>query len=99
MQPHDGLQSTTPIDSETRVHVIFDRTSGEVLHLHETVVFPNGPQSHETPEARARRFAGATGSDNVEIVEVDPAEVRVPGRIRIDPKTHKVHRLPNEPRR
>jgi hypothetical protein len=47
-------------------------------------------QAHEVPEARARRFVGATGSDNVEIVEVDPAEVRVPVRIRIDPETHNV---------
>jgi hypothetical protein len=53
--------------------------------------------AHEAPEARARRFVGATGSDNVEIVEVDPAEVRVPVRIRIDPETHNVHRLPSEP--
>jgi hypothetical protein len=97
MRVFEGPQSTMPISSETRVHVVFDRTTGDVLHVHETVVFPNTPQGRETPEARALRLAGASETENLEVVEVDPAEVWGPHRIRIDPVTHKVHRMPNDP--
>jgi hypothetical protein len=62
-----------PISSETRVYVVFDRATGEVVHVHETVVFPNTPQGRESPDARALRLAGATGSENLDVVEVDPA--------------------------
>lgn len=93
MRGFEGPQSTMPISSETRVHVVFDRTTGEVVHIHETVVFPDAPQGRESPDARALRLAGATGSENLDVVEVDPAEVRVRYRIRIDPMTHKVHRV------
>lgn len=88
-----------PISSETRVYVVFDRATGEVVHVHETVVFPNTPQGRESPDARALRLAGATGSENLDVVEVDPAEIRVRHRIRIDPVTHKVHHVPSDPRR
>jgi hypothetical protein len=95
----EGPQSTMPIGSETRVHVVFDRTTGEVLHVHETVVFANTAQGHETPEARALGLAGAAELENLDVVDVDPAEVRGPHRIRIDPATRNVHRMPNDPRR
>jgi hypothetical protein len=44
-------------------------------------------------------LAGATGSENLDVVEVDPAEIRLRHRIRIDPVTHKVHHVPSDPRR
>jgi hypothetical protein len=65
-----------PISSETRVYVVFDRATGEVVHVHETVVFPNTPQGRESPDARALRLAGATGSENLDVVEVDPGPDR-----------------------
>jgi hypothetical protein len=49
MRALEGPQSTMPISSETRVYVVFDRATGEVVHVHETVIFPNTRKAAKAP--------------------------------------------------
>ena len=86
-------ESTTPIVSTVRAHVVYDRNSGKVLHVHETVTFPNGGTPAEAPEARALRLSGAAGRPDVEVVEVDPSAVKGHHRIRVNPATRAIERL------
>jgi hypothetical protein len=86
-------QSTSPIVSEIRAHVVYDRKTGKVLHVHETVTFPNGPSPGESAEARALRLSGAAGRPDVEVVEVAPAAVKGHHGIRINPETRSIERL------
>ena len=86
-------QSTSPIVSTVRAHVVYDRKSGQVLHVHETVTFPNGAPTQETPEARAMRLAGASRSPDAEVIEVDPAAVKGHHRIRINPRDRTIERM------
>ncbi len=91
-------QSTSPIASTIRAHVVYDRRTGKVLHVHETVTFPDGPPSRESPEARALRLSGAAGRPEVEVVEVAPGSIKGHHRIRVDPVTRTIERL-DAPRR
>ena len=86
-------QSVPPIVSVVRAHVVFDRRSGKVLHVHETVTFPDGPTPREKPEARALRLAGAGNNPDAEVVEVDPAAVKGHHRFRVNPTTRTIERL------
>lgn len=86
-------QSIPEIVSSVRTHVVFDRRSGKVLHVHETVTFPNGPAPRERPEARALRLSGSAGNPDADVVEVDPATMKGHHRIRINPATRTIERL------
>jgi hypothetical protein len=61
MRALEGPQSTMPISSETRVYVVVDRATGEVVHVHETVVYPNTPQGRESPQCAGAAFGGRDG--------------------------------------
>jgi len=87
-------QSTEPIASIVRAHVVYDRKTGKVLHVHETVTFPHGAPSRESPEGRALRLSGAAGRADVEVVEVDPAAIKGHRQIRINPATRAIERPP-----
>ena len=82
-------QSTpgTPL-AKARAFVVFDAATGAILHVHHTVEFEGGAPQHETPEERARRFAGA--GPHAEVIEVDPAAVNHGRPVEIDLATHKV---------
>jgi hypothetical protein len=58
----------------TRAFVIYDRTTGEVLHVHRSVSFSNNPPAREEPEVRARQLARNISS-NAEVIEVDAKEI------------------------
>jgi hypothetical protein len=92
MSSSNLAQSTTSIESKSRAHVVYDKTSGEILHIHHSVVFPQGVPVRESQEARALRFAGNKAGANAEVIEVDPASVnhRNSSGIRIDLAKRKV---------
>jgi hypothetical protein len=69
------LGSTDPtLIPKTRTFLIYDKTTGQVLHVHRSVSFPKSPPSREEPEARARRIA-QKAAENADVLEVDPSEV------------------------
>ena len=71
-----------------RAHVVYDRMTGSILHVHHTVEFEGGTPVTEPHETRALRMAGSR--DGAGVVEVDPADVNHRRPIRIDPQTRKV---------
>ncbi len=71
-----------------RAHIVYDRASGSILHVHHTIEFEGGAPAEETPAARAMRMAGSR--DGADVVEVDPDEVDHRRPIRVDPATRKV---------
>jgi len=78
-------QSTDPrIASQSRAYVVYDRTTGEILHIHHSVSFPDGAPIHEAPETRARRLAGNKAGANVDVLEVESDEVNHGKPIRIN---------------
>ncbi|MEO8813172.1 MAG: hypothetical protein ABI376_09715 [Caulobacteraceae bacterium] len=82
-------QSTPGVPaSRARTHVVHDKATGAILHVHHTVEFEGGAAQAEAPEDRALRLARA-GSEAA-VVEVDPAEVDHRRSIRIDPETGRV---------
>jgi hypothetical protein len=90
MHKPSRAQSTDKRVSTSRAHVVYDMVTGEVLHVHLTVVFPHGAPARESPDAQARRFAGKRAGANAAVMEVDPAEVNHSHPIRIDVATRKV---------
>jgi hypothetical protein len=77
-------RSDSRISAYSRAHVVYDKTTGEILHIHHTVSFPHGAPIHEPPETRARRLAGKAAGDNTDVLEVEPDQVNHDNPIRID---------------
>jgi hypothetical protein len=67
----------------TRAYVIYDKTTGEVLHVHHSVSFPKSPPPREEPEVRARRLARNL-SANADFIEVDVHEISQRQPVRVD---------------
>ena len=82
-------QSTpgTPV-ARARAYVVFDAQTGAIFHVHHTVEFEAGAPQSESPEARARRWAGA--APHAEVVEVDPDTVNHRRPVKIDLATRLV---------
>jgi hypothetical protein len=79
--------STDPtVLAQTRAFVVYDTATGEILHVHRSVTFPENPPGGPEPEARARRLAGA----NADVVEVDPDEINHRRPVRVDIATRRV---------
>jgi hypothetical protein len=94
MHPHPMLQSTDrKLAATARAFVVYDRATGEILHIHHSLDFGTGVPARETPEERARRLAGRRAGPDAEIMEVDPAEVRHREPMRVDVGSRKVVRL------
>jgi hypothetical protein len=72
------------LKSEAQAYVVYDGTTGEILHIHHSVTFPHGAPPREKPEARARRFAGKKCGANTEVLKVEPAAVNHSGPMRVD---------------
>jgi hypothetical protein len=84
------LGSTDPtLQPRTRAYVIYDKTTGEVLHVHRSVSFPKNPPAREEPEARARRLAGKV-SANADVVEVAANELNGRKPVRVDVATRRL---------
>jgi hypothetical protein len=94
MSSSNYAQATGNLVAISRAYVVYDRTSGEILHIHRSDIFPQGAPVRESPEARARRYAGNKVGMNADVIEVDPADVNHhnPSGIRIDTATRKVVR-------
>jgi hypothetical protein len=67
----------------TRAYVIYDKTTGEVLHVHRSVSFPKSPPPREEPEVRARRLARNV-SANADVIEVEKHEISQRQPVRVD---------------
>jgi hypothetical protein len=76
--------------ARTRAHVVFDATTGAILHVHHTVEFEGGAPQSEAPEDRARRMASVGADIDAEVVEVDPSDVNHHRPIKIDLHTRGV---------
>jgi hypothetical protein len=84
-------QSTDPnVIADTRAHVVYERETGKVLHVHHSVTFGRDPEEGSA-EDRARRWAGASGA-GAEVIEVDPAEVSGRRGFRVDPARRRIVR-------
>jgi hypothetical protein len=88
------LQSTDPkLIATARVFVVFDKMTGEILHVHHSLDFGAGALARETPQARALRLAGRRPGGNAETVEVDPTDVLHWGKMRFDIASGKIVRI------
>lgn len=91
MSASNQHQSTDPmLTPQVRAHVVYDTTSGEILHMHHSVTFESNSYPSEPPEERARRLASGRAKDNADVLEVDPAELAGRTPIRIDVATRKI---------
>ena len=93
MNPRDRTQSTDPsLVPSSRAYIVYDRTSGEILHIHHAVDFGNAAAVREQPEARARRLAGTKAGPHADIIIVNSDEVNHREPKRVDVATGKVVR-------
>jgi hypothetical protein len=68
-----------------RAYVVYDSTTGDVLHIHHSVTFQHDRSGGENSEARALRLAGRRTRGTAVVLEVDPDEVSFDRRpIRVD---------------
>jgi hypothetical protein len=83
-------QSTdSRIVSTSRCYVVFDKATGDVIHIHHSVEIMHGAPAQEDAMKRARRLAGRAGV-NAEVIEVETALLKPREKIRIDPAKRKV---------
>lgn len=88
------LQSTDPkLVAAARAFVVYDKATGEILHVHHSLDFGTGASLRETPQARALRLAGRRAGKNAEIAEVDPADLLHSHKMRFDLASGKIVRL------
>ncbi len=81
------LGSTDPsLKPHTRAFVVYDKTTGEVFHVHRATSFATSPPAREGPEARARRLAGKASAD-FEVMEVNNSEINHTKPVRVDVAT------------
>lgn len=72
---------TVPAITFDRVAVVFDRDSGEILHVHRVTVARSGQQGLEEGELRrraleaARNFIGVERLGSTEVLELEPEEL------------------------
>ncbi|HLZ82211.1 MAG TPA: hypothetical protein VKQ54_01505 [Caulobacteraceae bacterium] len=76
--------------ARSRAHVVFDATTGAILHVHYTVEFEGGAPQSEDPKDRARRLASLGVDVDAEVVEVDPSDVNHHRPVKIDLATRRV---------
>jgi hypothetical protein len=89
-----GPQSTdNTLRPTSRAYIVHDRRTGKVLHIHHSVIFPQTKLQGETPEARARRFAGGNTSPRLAVLEVDSDDVNDGMPIKVDVAHQRVVRL------
>jgi hypothetical protein len=74
-----GSSTNPSLKPQTRVSIIFDKTSGEILHVHRSVLFPNGRGEDAMV---ARRLANNANADVLEVEEKE-ANQRKPLRVEI----------------
>jgi hypothetical protein len=55
--------------------VVFDKGTGEIIHVHYAVTFSPDVPASEKPEARALRLAGAPSGAHVDVLVTESARV------------------------
>lgn len=94
MSKPPSMQSTDPkLVATTRAFLVYDKATGEILHVHHSVDFGTGAPQRETPQQRALRLAGRKAGEHAEVVEVDPADVLHRDKMRFDLASGKIVRL------
>jgi hypothetical protein len=63
------------IKSTSRAYVVFDKGTGEIIHVHYAVTFSSDAPVSEKPEASALRLAGAAAGAHVDVLATEPARV------------------------
>jgi hypothetical protein len=78
-------QSTdNTIKSASRAYVVFDKGSGEIVHIHHAITFSADLPTSEKPEARALRLAGAPTGLAFDVLEVESAHINNLKPIKVD---------------
>jgi hypothetical protein len=102
MKPDSATASTDPgLSPRSEAFVVYDASSGDVLHVHHSVVFAHAHQGGESPEARALRLASTAGKGaagkSADVIKVDPSELSGTGPMRVDVATRKLERPSKRP--
>ena len=63
------------IKSISRAYVVFDKGTGEIIHVHYAVTFSSDVPTSEKPEARALRLAGVASGTHVDVLATELARV------------------------
>jgi hypothetical protein len=93
------IARNTPISTDRNIvatvkaYVVYDRQTGDVLHIHHSVTFPHAHPTGESPETRALRLAGRKAGSNAAVLEVDPTEIDHRHPIRVDVAHGRVVRI------
>jgi hypothetical protein len=72
------------IKSTSRAYVVFDRGTGEIVHVHYAVTISSDLPVNEKPEARALRLAGVPSGANVDVLSVESAQVNTLKPLKVD---------------
>jgi hypothetical protein len=84
------IARNTPISTDRNIvatvkaYVVYDRHTGDVLHIHHSITFPHDRTTGESPETRALRLAGRKAGSNAAVLEADPTEVDHGKSIKVD---------------
>ena len=86
-----AAQSTdNRIVSTSRAYVVYDKTTGDVLHIHHSVSFAHGVPVGGEDAMTALRLAGNRAGPNADVIEMESAELNQRGLLRIDTSTRTV---------
>ena len=85
-----GQSTDSTLKSTAHAWVVYNKTTGEVLHIHHEVSFANAEPPSEDPTARALRLAGLTAGANIAVLETDPAKVGSRAPIKVDTATNTI---------
>ncbi len=69
-----GSSTDASLKPQVRVYVIFDKTSGEILHAHRSFIFPNGREEHDRVVAQC--LANKANADVLEVEEKDVIQTK-----------------------
>lgn len=72
------------IKSTSRAYVVFDKGTGEIIHVHYAVTFSSDLPVSEKPEARALRLAGAASGAHVDVLATEPVKVNTLKPMKVD---------------
>ena len=78
------------IKSASRAYVVFDKGTGEIIHVHYAVTFSSDVPTSERPEARALRLAGVTSGANLDVLEAEPARVNNLKPMKVDVASRRI---------
>jgi len=72
------------IKSTSRAYVVFDKGTGEIIHVHYAVTFSSDVPTSEKPDERALRLAGAAAGAHVDVLATEPAKVNALKSMKVD---------------